>query len=166
MNFFFFSYKTSTKKSPKSYRDVVCTHLVCAFLPFDKLFSFSQKQLSWQVLGWNPWNFYSFGSLTWKPKTQKLLFSCHPQQAEPKQRLDGYFMFEILASKQWGQHSVGGPDTTAVLKQRAYISNKAHKRQDLPRKNYIQQKWRWGRGHACTRAQGKHGITGNGAIKN
>lgn len=49
-------------------------------------------------------------------------------------------MFEILASKQWGQHSVGGPDATAVLKQRAYISKKAHKRQDLPGKNYIQQK--------------------------
>lgn len=88
------------------------------------------------------------------PEHKNFCFHAIPSKRN-RSRLDGYFMFEILASKQWRQHSVGGRDTAAVLKQRAYISKKVHKRQDLPGKNYSQQKWRWGKGYACMLCPGK-----------
>lgn len=54
------------------------------------------------------------------------VFTPSPASRTEAKALDGYFMSEVLAWKQWGQHGVGGPHTTAVLKQRAYISGKAH----------------------------------------
>lgn len=70
-----------------------------------------------------------------------------------------------IGFKAMGTAQCGWAWHYSCLKTKSLYIKKAHKRQDLPGNNYIQQKLRWGRGYACTCVQGKQGEKGNGAVK-